>query len=84
MLCSSCYLCKVNIGVLLPEATLVPLGGGEGWTGHSMQDASNCPASQVTPLQAAKLSWHVALASPFGSFRCDATQPSLALCFPAA
>ncbi len=58
MLCCCCYLCKVNIGVLLPEATLVPLGDGKGWTGYSMQDASNCPASQATPLQEAKLSLH--------------------------
>ena len=60
MLCCCCYLCKVNIGVLLPESTLVPLGGGKGWAGYSMQDASNCPASQDTPLQEAKLSLHVA------------------------
>ena len=82
MLCRCCYLCKVDIGVLLPESTLVPPGCGKGWTGHSMQDTSGCPATQITPLQAAKLSRHVA--SPFGTLRYNATQPSFALCFPAA
>ena len=60
MLCCCCYLCKVNIGILLPEPTLVPLGGGKGWTGYSVQDASNCPASEGTSLQEAKLSLQVA------------------------
>ena len=82
MLCRCCYLRKVDIGVLLPESTLIPLGCGKGWTGHSMQDASSCPASQVTPLQATKVSRHVA--SPIGTLRYNATQPSFALCFPAA
>lgn len=77
-LCRCCYLCKVDIGVLMPESTLAPLGCGKGWTGHSMQDASSCPASQVAPLYAAKMSWHVA--SPLGTVRYNATQPSFALC----
>ncbi len=71
MLCRYCYLCEVDIGILLPESTLVPLGCGKGWTGHSMQDASSCSASQVTPLQAAKLCRHVA--SPFRTLRYNAT-----------
>ena len=71
MLCRCRYLCKVDIGILLPESTLVPLGCWKGWAGHSMQDASSCPASQVTPLQAAKLSRHVA--SPCGTLRYNAT-----------
>lgn len=51
MLCYRGYLSKINIGILLPEATLTPLCCRKGRTCHSMQKASNCSAGQKASLQ---------------------------------
>lgn len=70
MLCCCCYLCKVNIGVMLPESTLGPLGGG--WqlhvgceqlpcqSGYTPARSPSCLCMWPNCLCVAKLSLHVA------------------------
>ena len=40
----------MEIGILLPEATLNPLLGWKSWTGNALKNASNGPAAQLDTL----------------------------------
>ena len=40
----------MEIGILLPEATLNPLLGWKSWTGDALKNASNGPAAQLDTL----------------------------------
>lgn len=44
MLCHHCNPREIDVGVLLPEATLTPVSGGKRRACHTVQNASNCPA----------------------------------------